>query len=380
MLFAKGVKQFRKKNIESTLLKNKEKHLKQIIPKCRPPIRNIKNSNKDNNNISKDLNSFIYKQNNNMSYSETFVNNTHDDSNDKNSNNDSLSDESSEINQSTKCNSSLGNSHNDSPQVVKSGSSSKQKEDNRGDGKNSNFYCYIFLLIIVPIVCSIYFLTSQDNNNESMQISYNTQEKTIQDFRKSISDVRLKFTSQKSNVWNAFSSQVEEVINESTKVSIIILLGNETNTIKCLAHLFGDISGKALGSDNYLIFNTKNIENDHGEIINELKTEILIKRAVIIEDLLNIGSEAVKVLHNLCDKENPLISKTMYIITIISNNYEGLHKDKFVEDSITAKFSKFIDLDILNPLITRIMDGPIISISPEPNMKGKKNIGECLLL
>ncbi|KAL2743065.1 GATA zinc finger domain-containing protein 4-like isoform X3 [Vespula maculifrons] len=331
---------------------NKEKHLKQTIPKCRPPIRNIKNSNKDNNNISKDLNSFIYKQNNNMVYSKV-VKDTHDDSNHENSNNDSLSDESSEINQSTKCNFLLGKSHNDSPQVVESVSSSKQKEDNRGDGKSNN-------------------------NNESMQISYK-QEK-IQEFRKSISDVRLKFTSQKSNVWNAFSSQVEEVINESTKVSIIILLGNETNTIKCLAYLFGDISGKALGSDNYLIFNTKNIKNDHGEIINGLRAEISSKKAVIIEDLLNIGSEAVKVLHNLCDKENPLIPKTMYIITIISNNYEGLHKDKFVEDSITAKFSKFIDLDILNPLITRIMDGPIISISPESNMKGKKNIGECLLL
>lgn len=360
---------------------NKEKHLKQITPKCRPPIRNIKNSNKDNNNISEDLNSFIYKQNNNMRYSKEFVNDTHDDNNDVNSDRDNLLNESAEINQSTICNSSLRNSHNDSPQVVKSFPFffNKQKEDNRGDSKNSNLYC-IFMLIVAVVSCFVCLPTLQNNNNESMQISYDKQEKTIQEFRKSIIDVRLKFTSQKSNIWNAFSSQVEEVINGSTKVSIIILLGNETNTIKCLAHFFGDISGKALGSDNYLIFNTKNIENDHGKIINGLKTEILRKKAVIIEDLLNIGSEAVKVLHSLCDKENPLIPKTMYIITIISSNYEGLHTDKFVEDSITAKFSKFIDLDILNPLITRIMDGPIISISPEPNMKEKQNIGECLLL
>lgn len=271
-------------------MQNKEKHLKQIIPKCRPPIRNIKNSNKDNNNISKDLNSFIYKQNNNMSYSKTFGDDTHDDSNDENSNNDSLLDESSEINQSTKCNSSLGNSHNDSPQVVKSAFFSKQKEDNRGDGKNSNFYCYILMLTFVIIAYFIYPPISQDNNNESMQILYNKQEKTIQEFRKSISDVRLKFTSQKSNLWNAFSSQVEEVINGSTKVSIIILLGNETNTIKCLAHLFGDISGKALGSDNYLIFNTKNIENDHGEIINELRTEIYTKKAVVSLETFEVKS------------------------------------------------------------------------------------------
>lgn len=97
--------------------------------------------------------------------------------------------------------------------------------------------------------------------------------------------------------------------------------------------------------------------------------------------MLDIGSEAIKVLHNLCDKENPLISKTMYIITITSNDFDGLKIDKFIEDSITAKYSKSIDLDILDPLITRIMDGPVISILPEPSMKEKKNIDdECLLL
>ncbi|KAK2575448.1 hypothetical protein KPH14_011184 [Odynerus spinipes] len=171
---------------------------------------------------------------------------------------------------------------------------------------------------------------------------------------------------------------IEEIINESTQVSMIILLGNETNTVTCLAHLLGSISSKALGGDNYLTLNARNIGNDHGEIIDKLKAEIRINRVVIVEDLLTISSEAIKVFHSLCDKENPLISKAIYIITVVSNGYEGSHGDKFVEDRLTTEFSKAIDLDILNPLITRIMDGPIISVLPESSMKEKKTVNECL--
>ncbi|XP_046825979.1 uncharacterized protein LOC124427291 isoform X2 [Vespa crabro] len=356
---------------------NKERHLKRIIPKCRPPIRIIENSNKSNNNMPKDSSSIVHKQDIKMT-SKDIVNNTYDNNIDnKNSDNGSLLVESLKVNHSVKSNSSLGDKHNVSSQISKPVTPVKIKKVNEEDKKNSKLSYYIFILLFV-VIGYICFPLSQSYNNKS--IAYDKQEKMIHELHKSITDAKLKFKSQKFSMWNAFSSQLEEIINGTTKVSIVILLGSEGNTIKCLAHMFGDISSKTLGGDNYLTLNAKNIGDDQGKIINKLKTEILIKRAVIIEDLLDINSEAIKTLHNLCDKENPLISKTMYIITIISNGYEELNEDKFVEDSLTAKFSKSIDLDILNPLITRIMDGPIISILPEPSMKGEKNIDECLLL
>ncbi|KAI4494359.1 hypothetical protein M0802_009042 [Mischocyttarus mexicanus] len=86
-----------------------------------------------------------------------------------------------------------------------------------------------------------------------------------------------------------------------------------------------------------------------------------------------MNSESIKALHNFCDKENLLVSMSFYIITITSNGYEGSHKDKFVEDILTDKFSKTIDLDILASLIIRIMDGLIIPVIPESNMKGKQH-------
>ncbi|XP_014611538.1 PREDICTED: uncharacterized protein LOC106790844 isoform X2 [Polistes canadensis] len=300
-------------------------------------------------------------------------------------------DKSKEDSNTTKNSSSdHSNLHNSSQKSKSPLRSNERKKNNIEDNKNINWsklLIYMFPVLVLILVYNIYkhpLLTSnhheEDNDGLTQTSKQILQNNRIQEFRKSVASVKSKFKSQTSYTWNAFQSQVEDVINENSKVSIVILLGNETNTIKCFAHLLGDVSSKVLGNNNYLLLNTKNIGNDHGEVISKWKADILRNKVVIIEDLLSMESESIKALHNLCDKENPLVSKAFYIITIMSNSYQGLHKDKFVEDSLTTKFSKTIDLDILNPLIIRIMDGPIIPIVPESKMKEKHNIEECLLL
>lgn len=274
-------------------MQNKGRCSKLIVPKCRPPIRNIENSDKSNNNILKDKNYFVDKQNikmnNSKEYSEESDNITDENSDDKSS-----PDKSNKVNQSWN-NSSLKDNHNVSSEIIEPISPVEKSEVNEGASK---YYYLSFCIFILSIICAVFayscFPTLQANNYESMvseiAMINDKQRNIIEEFRKSIRDVRLKFKGQKYSTWNAFSSQVEEIINGSTEVSIIILLGNETNTIKCLAHLFGRTSSKALGSDNYLILNPKNMKNDHGKNIEELKTEILIKRAVVSLEIFELKS------------------------------------------------------------------------------------------
>lgn len=238
----------------------------------------------------------------------------------------------------------------------------------------------IFGCLFVLLACILYFYMSLDNyNNELIQDLQKSREDLIQDFHKSVDDIKVKFKHQKLSTWNTISSQIEDIVNESAQVSMVILLGNETNTVTCLAHALGEISRKVLGSNTYLTLNKRNMDDNYGKTISRLKAEIPIMRAVVVENLQTISPKAIQTFHSLCDKENPLVSKAFYIITIVSSGYEGTHKDKFVEDQLTETFSKKINLDILNPLIIRIMDGPIVSILPEPSMMGKKTVDECLL-
>lgn len=90
----------------------------------------------------------------------------------------------------------------------------------------------------------------------------------------------------------------------------------------------------------------------------------------MIRDILNINAEAIKALHNLCDRINPLIAEAIFILTMQTNNSQSQQKKlQFVENQIFNKLSKSIDKDILMALITRVTDGVIISVQPEPQIR-----------
>ncbi|KAG7212989.1 hypothetical protein KM043_002329 [Ampulex compressa] len=138
--------------------------------------------------------------------------------------------------------------------------------------------------------------------------------------------VQLKFENQISNAWNDILAGIHEVLDNPNRPSIIIFFANETNTMNCLAKEIGHVSGLVLGSGSYLTLNPKDFGTDPGELIDKLKIEIDKKKAVVIQDLLNINANALRALHNFCDRENPLVKKAVYIITMMVDGYQSPQK------------------------------------------------------
>ncbi|XP_011137945.1 uncharacterized protein LOC105182304 isoform X2 [Harpegnathos saltator] len=239
-------------------------------------------------------------------------------------------------------------------------SSSEQNTNNSFFSSPFSFVIIIILAISVYLVLSV---TKSTKENKTEFISN-------KDLFKSIEDVKTKFYNQDSYIWNDISSGINEVKMRTPKVpSIILLFANETHTMDCLASALAHLSNNILGGDGLLNLNPKNFGDDPGEIIDALK-KTSTQKAVIIRDVLNINTEAIKALHNLCDRINPLIREVIYIITMQTKNYESSQKKMaFVEKQIYHKLSKNIDEDILMALVTRITDGAIILVQPEPNLR-----------
>lgn len=87
-------------------------------------------------------------------------------------------------------------------------------------------------------------------------------------------------------------------------------------------------------------------------------------------DLLSINNEALKAFHNLCDRENPLIKEAIYIITVKTVGYNRSQSPLFfIENQLRSNLSGRMDEDSIMPLVTRITDGPIISVKPETNIQ-----------
>ena len=74
----------------------------------------------------------------------------------------------------------------------------------------------------------------------------------------------------------------------------------------------------------------------------------------------------------MCDRENPLVQEAVYILTIVASQdkQETVEPEVFVGKLLTDTFKNKIPEDKLEPLITRLTDGPIFPVKPESRLTG----------
>lgn len=341
-------------------------NFKPSTPKSRRPIRSEEeNFILHNNSYESYMESKISRrQKSNSSKNETLLKN--DSTNDRQI--DSSEDEDIEESEGEQYYCSQHFSPNKLSKLKKSPQSPVNKQDVNNFSQRSVIpsYFVIILVIIVILFSLIFLLFLSTSEKKSAQLVNNR----ISLF-KSMEEIKAKFHNQESDIWNDIFSAINEIILRNPKVpQIILLFANETTTMDCLATALVHISSDVLHIDSPLYLNPENFGDDAGEVIDKLNKYSSAKKVVLIRNVLNINAEAIKVLHNLCDKINPLIREAIYIFTMQTNNYQlSQKKMKFIEDQFFHKLSKNIDRDILMALVTRITDGAIISVQPEPHLR-----------
>ncbi|XP_076629734.1 torsin interacting protein isoform X2 [Colletes latitarsis] len=225
---------------------------------------------------------------------------------------------------------------------------------------------FIVGLIIVLYIIVSYEKTTQETNIIKNEVENNeTYNQNLREVDKTLDEkmklIRNQFYNQRPNIWNDISSGIYEVALYPQKPSVIILFGNETATLNCLANLLGQLSSIILGRNDYLTLTPKDFPNDFGETVYNLKVQVSKKQAVVVQDLLSINKEAIKAFHNLCDREHPLIRHAIYIITIVVDGYKPMQRElEFIEKQMMKKLSNKIEKDILDPLVTRLTDGIVV--------------------
>lgn len=93
-----------------------------------------------------------------------------------------------------------------------------------------------------------------------------------------------------------------------------------------------------------------------------------------MHDLLNISAKAIQAFHTMCDRYNPLVEGAVYIMTIVTEDSGSSQSPiEFVANQLTNRFINKVPEDKLEPLITRLMDGPIIPVISEVGRSGCPN-------
>lgn len=336
---------------------------KPSTPKCRRPIRECEEKScLQNNYHNSDMENNVSEQSKlNSSESET----SEDDSIKKinNNTNEQIKKTSDEH---IKGNEKKISSQNDISLTKKKFSyESSQLRIYEQDTNNSCVVSHYHIIILAIIAILVVLFINMDEKQIQPKNNFTSRFKSFE-------EIKATFCNQESDTWNDIATAINETKsrNPMNKPQIILLFANETTTMDCLATALASVSSIVLHMDSPLYLNPENFGDDAGKIITKLKKDSSSKKVVLIHDVLNINVEAIKALHNLCDKISPLIREAIYIFTMQTNNYQSSQqKLKFVEDQFYHKLSESIDQDILMALVTRVTDAAIISVQPEPNLR-----------
>jgi len=244
--------------------------------------------------------------------------------------------------------------------------SSKHKEIIKKPQKYYILLCSI--VVIVPAL--VYFWPSTTQDTEKVK---------EMSLKEAIEHIREEFPSQLEHIWADFSAGIKETAQGNpTKPSVFMLLyETEEGTAICLAQKVGNMSTHLLNADKsnpLLIIDGADLEHnetlaeDYGTLLEEYRPKVEEQRAMIINNLHKIPGTVAQSFHSFCDTFTPAVDKAVYLFTMKASGVSNRHNPTEVaEEELRKLWSDELDVDRLNPLITRITDMTMM-IRPEKNL------------
>lgn len=234
----------------------------------------------------------------------------------------------------------------------------EEEEDNEEDetenklSKNSDeqykiiIYFLILIIIFGPFSVIIPFFCK---GTEEINESYSDID---------IERLKYQFPSQEEDFWLNIKVAVEEVINLNQPKSIIFLYKHEKPIQHILLNISEYASLKILSNSNKPIvvnsedLNRRDILEDYGVFITDIKEKLQNSAVVIVNNLDKIPGKTAQAFHSLCDEYNPIHEKVLYLFTIKDDTFPDQLLN-FVENKLKKNWSD-MHSDKFYPLITRM--------------------------
>ncbi|XP_056636957.1 uncharacterized protein LOC130445385 [Diorhabda sublineata] len=224
----------------------------------------------------------------------------------------------------------------------KSGSHKVKQEKKQINEETFSIYVYLGIFSICALLLGFLYLVPRGDTVNG-QITFENLEN--------------EFFSQQKDFWLSVKVAINDIIELNQPKSVIFLY-KDVNTITNLLKKVSEFaslricnSDKPLNiSGNYL--RRKEILEDYGKFIVEVRSKLKTKCVVIINNLDEVPGTSAQAFHSLCDEYNPVEEKVLFLFTLKvdefpKNNY------KFVEQKLKELWSD-LHGDKFYPLYTRI--------------------------
>ncbi|XP_047001287.1 uncharacterized protein LOC124618173 isoform X8 [Schistocerca americana] len=191
----------------------------------------------------------------------------------------------------------------------------------------------------------------------------------IENMAAAVKNALLRYENIPEDVEFQLSAGIRNVVeSDPTKPSIFVLLHNNTGEGPfCLANTIGNLAMKYLESDEEFplilkpdeLLQNENMSRDYGWIIEHYKPLIEKHRSVIFNNLQSFPGRMAMAFHFLCDVENPVVRKALFLFTLRVPNVHSRNVVEQAENVMHNIWREEVDNDQRQALITRLTEDVI---------------------
>uniref|UniRef100_A0A1A9W757 Uncharacterized protein n=1 Tax=Glossina brevipalpis TaxID=37001 RepID=A0A1A9W757_9MUSC len=221
---------------------------------------------------------------------------------------------------------------------------------------NNNIYVGVIVMVFGMVAYSIssQTTTTQTTTTQTAKIACNYQ------------DLEREYNHLNSDVWTSLQCGTENILNKVSHKSanyLFIYNKNKTNEVQHMVKKIAQRTSKCFNDSQELIemnatyFNSKEVIEDYGKIIEWCKKKIEDSNVILIGNLNEVPAEAAESLHVICDTENPIRKDLVVFLTLevpVIKNEEEVQA--ITEETLNKMWGPKLPDPILQPLITRVTD------------------------
>ncbi|XP_026467019.1 uncharacterized protein LOC113370551 isoform X2 [Ctenocephalides felis] len=180
--------------------------------------------------------------------------------------------------------------------------------------------------------------------------------------------------------WSVVYSGLHNVIDRNSKFKATVFLflhpKDINNASINLSREIAKIAARSLGTSGPIFVTEQdinNLPNERGYFIEQYRSDLEKQKVLVLPDLHKIPPHIAESLHFVCDVENPLVQKSIIILTMeITNINLKVPPLRQIENILQGLWSPPLSDNKIEPIITRLTTS-VSMITPEIVYYGKSN-------
>jgi len=215
----------------------------------------------------------------------------------------------------------------------------------------------VFILFVIAILSKYLIGNFVEENSRTKVIKNCT----------ALNKLFREFPPQDEDFWRIIKKSVESVLKDEPPQPTVMVFVHDNPKIaeKLITKVTRTTHSCFMeAKDEPLLLRGKDFDRpemiaDYGLAIEKYRRQIEHSVVMFVHSIEDIPGEVVQAFHTFCDKQTPMVDRSIYLFTLELKSAKNLAIGEIydlVEDTLTEKWSKYLPRNKIQPLLSRMTE------------------------